>query len=136
MNVFVLDTNKKPQNPVHPAKARLLLSEEKAAVFRQYPFTIILKEEIGVNPQALRVKIDLGSKTSGIAVTDDATGAIVFAMELEHRGQQIKNDLESRRAIRRSRRNRKTRDRKPRFENRIRPEGWLAPSLKSRVHNI
>lgn len=136
MNVFVLDTNKKPQNPVHPAKARLLLSEEKAAVFRQYPFTIILKEEIGVNPQALRVKIDPGSKTSGIAVTDDATGEIVFAMELEHRGQQIKNDLESRRAIRRSRRNRKTRYRKPRFENRIRPEGWLAPSLKSRVHNI
>jgi len=80
LNVFVLDTNKKPQNPVHPAKARLLLSEEKAAVFRQYPFTIILKEEIGVNPQALRVKIDPGSKTSGIAVTDDATGEIVFAM--------------------------------------------------------
>ena len=121
---------------MHPAKARFLLSEEKAAVFRQYPFTIILKEEIGVNPQALRVKIDPGSKTSGIAVTDDATGEIVFAMQLEHRGQQIKNDLESRRAIRRSRRNRKTRYRKPRFENRIRPEGWLAPSLKSRVHNI
>ncbi|NWH05584.1 RRXRR domain-containing protein [Desulfobacter latus] len=46
MSVFVLDTNKKPQNPVHPAKARLLLTEGKAAVFRQFPFTIILKETV------------------------------------------------------------------------------------------
>ncbi len=41
---FVLDTNKRPLDPVHPAKARLLLSQGKAAVFRRYPFTIILKE--------------------------------------------------------------------------------------------
>ncbi|WP_462271020.1 RRXRR domain-containing protein, partial [Desulfobacter sp.] len=46
MSVFVLDTNRKPQNPVHPAKARLLLTEGKAAVFRQFPFTIILKENV------------------------------------------------------------------------------------------
>ncbi|WP_319574441.1 RNA-guided endonuclease IscB [uncultured Desulfobacter sp.] len=137
MNVFVLDTSKKPQNPVHPAKARLLLSEKKAAVFRQYPFTIILKKEcLDVEPKPLRVKIDPGSKTTGIAVIDDNIGEIVFAMALMHRGQQIKNDLESRRGIRRSRRNRKTRYRKPRFENRTRSKGWLPPSLKSRVHNI
>jgi hypothetical protein len=36
LSVFVLDTNKKPQNPIHPAKARLLLTEGKAAVFRQF----------------------------------------------------------------------------------------------------
>ena len=137
MSVFVLDTNRKPQNPVHPAKARLLLSEGKAAVFRQFPFTIILKEKIlDVASNPLRIKIDPGSRDTGIAVINDDTGEIVFAMELGHRGQQIKNNLESRRAIRRSRRNRKMRYRKPRFENRTRPEGWLPPSLKSRVHNI
>lgn len=137
MKVFVLDTNKKPQNPVHPAKARLLLSEGEASVFRRYPFTIILKKKVvKVKPKPLRIKIDPGSKTTGIAIINDDTGEIVFAMELEHRGQQIKNDLESRRTIRRSRRNRKTRYRKPRFENRTRPEGWLPPSLKSRIHNI
>ena len=41
MSIFVLDTNKKPQNPVHPAKARLLLTEGKASVFSQFPFTIM-----------------------------------------------------------------------------------------------
>lgn len=137
MKIFVLDTNNKTQNPVHPAEARWLLSEGKAAVLRQYPFTIILKEEIvEAEPKPLRIKIDPGSRTTGIAITDDDTGEIVFAMELEHRGQQIRNSLESRRVIRRSRRNRKTRYREPRFENRSRSKGWLPPSLKSRVHNI
>ena len=137
MSVFVLDTNKKPQNPVHPAKARLLLTEGKASVFRQFPFTIILKEKVlDVESNPLRIKIDPGGRDTGIAVIKDDTGEIVFAMELGHRGQQVKNNLGSRRAIRRSRRNRQTRYRKPRFNNRTRPEGWLPPSLKSRVHNI
>ncbi|NWH06486.1 RRXRR domain-containing protein [Desulfobacter latus] len=81
MNVFVLDTNKKPQNPVHPAKGRLLLTEGKAAVFRQFPFTIILKEtvlDVASNP--LRIKIDPGSRDTGIAVINDDTGEIVFAI--------------------------------------------------------
>jgi hypothetical protein len=137
LSIFVLDTNKKPQNPVHPAKARLLLTEGKAAVFRQFPFTIILKEKVlDVASTPLRIKIDPGSRETGIAVINDDSGEIVFAMELRHRGQQIKNNLEARSAIRRSRRNRQTRYRKPRFENRTRPEGWLPPSLKSRVYNI
>jgi 5-methylcytosine-specific restriction endonuclease McrA len=114
-----------------------LLKQQKAAVFKQYPFTIILKEETPKNqPEALRIKIDPGSKTTGIVVVNDSTGEIVFAMELIHRGQRIKSLLESRRAIRRGRRNRTTRYRKPRFLNRTKPKGWLAPSLKSRVYNI
>jgi len=32
--VFVLDTNKQHLNPVHPGRARLLLKERKAAVFK------------------------------------------------------------------------------------------------------
>ncbi len=137
MTVFVLDINRNPPNPVHPAEARLLLSQQKAAVLRQYPFTIILKEaSADVEPEPLRVKIDPGSKVTGFAVINDNTGEIVFAMELEHRGGYIKKSLESRRAIRRSRRNRKVRYREPRCENRSRPKGWLPPSLKSRVHNL
>ena len=45
--------------------------------------------------------------------------------ELEHRGRIIKKNLDSRRAIRRSRRQRKTRYRASRFNNRTRPESWL-----------
>ncbi|MCA1793460.1 MAG: HNH endonuclease [Desulfobacteraceae bacterium] len=135
LKVFVLDTHKRKLEPVHPAEARLLLTEQKAAVFRKYPFTIILKEESQQQPEPLRLKIDPGSRTTGIVLLKDS-GEIFFAMELAHRGQRIKKQLDSRRASRRNRRNRKTRYRKPRFENRTRPKGWLPPSLKSRVHNI
>lgn len=47
--VFVIDTNKTPCNPIHPAIARKLLNDNKAAIFRRYPFTIILKT-ISVEP--------------------------------------------------------------------------------------
>jgi hypothetical protein len=61
---------------------------------------------------------------------------VVWAAELHHRGERIRNALADRRAVRRSRRNRKTRYRKLRFLNRRRPAGWLPPSLESRVANI
>lgn len=135
--VFVLDTNKCPLNPVRPGRARILLTQGKAAVWRRYPFTIILKvtvEHPTVHP--LRLKLDPGSKTTGIALVDDATGEVVFAAELIHRGQAIKAALDTRCAVRRSRRQRKTRYRQPRFQNRTRKQGWLAPSLASRVVNV
>lgn len=136
-NVFVLDTNKQPLNPVHPGRARILLSTGKAAVWRRYPFTIILKQAIEhpvIVP--LRLKLDPGSKTTGLALVDDASGEVVFAAELVHRGQAIRDALASRRAVRRSRRSRTTRYRPPRFQNRRRKPGWLPPSLESRLANI
>jgi 5-methylcytosine-specific restriction endonuclease McrA len=135
--VFVLDTNKQPLNPVHPARARWLLTSGKAAVFKRFPFTIILKtaiEQPEVHP--LRIKIDPGSQATGLALVNDATGQVVFAAELQHRGQAIKKALDGRRAVRRGRRQRKTRYRKPRFANRKRRDGWLPPSLESRIANI
>src|SRR6266545_5819189 len=41
-----------------------------------------------------------------------------------------------RRSLRRGRRQRKTRYRKPRFDNRAKREGSLPPSLESRVENV
>jgi 5-methylcytosine-specific restriction endonuclease McrA len=140
--VFVLDTNKQPLNPVHQGWARKLLSKGRAAVYKRYPFTIILKTAVqNTEAQPLRLKIDQGSKTTGLAIVNDNTGDIVFAAELNHRGLKIKKSMDTRRAIRRSRRNRKTRDPsqaqdKPRFNNRRRQDGWLPPSLYSRVENI
>jgi RRXRR protein len=112
------------------------LKQSKAAVYRRYPFTIILKYAVP-NPknQPHQLKIDPGSKTTGLAVVQN-NAFVVWGAELTHRGQQIKNDLESRRAIRRNRRNRKTRYRKPRFLNHMRSKGWLPPSLQSRVENV
>lgn len=89
--VFVLDAEKHPLMPCRPARARLLLTQHKAAVFRRYPFTIILKTaRPGAAVAPLRVKLDPGSKTTGIAVVDDTSGEVVWAAELAHRGQQIK----------------------------------------------
>lgn len=136
--VLVLDSNKQPLMPCHPARARELLSTGKAAVYRRYPFTIILKEREGGDVQDVAFKIDPGSKQTGLAlVVDFQRGKkLIWAAVLEHRGQQIKDALESRRASRRNRRNRHTRYRPARFNNRRRQEGWLPPSLQSRVDNI
>ncbi|MGF1677489.1 MAG: RNA-guided endonuclease IscB [Rivularia sp. (in: cyanobacteria)] len=135
--IFVLDTNKRPLNPIHPAQARQLLRNKKAVIHRRFPFTIILKESKPESPVSpLRLKIDPGAKFTGIALVNDSTGEVVFATELKHRGFAIRDALTSRRQLRNSRRARKTRYRKPRFLNRTRPNGWLAPSLQSRVDNI
>jgi 5-methylcytosine-specific restriction endonuclease McrA len=135
--VFVVDTNKKPLHPVHPGRARLLLKEGKAAVLKRYPFTLVLKREVETpGGDSLRIKLDPGSRTTGVAIVNDTMGKVVFAAELIHRGQAITSALETRRAIRRGRRARHTRYRKPRFNNRRRRQGWLAPSLGSRVCNV
>ncbi len=136
--VFVVDTNKQPLAPTHPARARKLLTLGKAAVWRRYPFTIILKRAVE-HPESspLRLKLDPGSRTTGLAVLNDASGEVVFAAELHHRGQHIRASLEDRRARRRSRRQRHTRYRQPRFDNRRnKAEGWIPPSLLSRVCNV
>ncbi|MBP5977326.1 RRXRR domain-containing protein [Brasilonema sp. CT11] len=129
--VFVLDTNQKPLSPCRPVTARKLLNTNKAAVFRRYPFTIILKKEVTDTPEPIALKLDPGSKTTGIALLQGEK--VVFGAELNHRGQAIKASLDSRRAIRRNRRARHTRYRQPRFLNRTRLHRWLAPSLQHRV---
>lgn len=133
--VFVIDQDKKPLNPIPPARARELLTKQKAAVFRMYPFTLILKCAVD-NPtlKPLTIKLDPGSKFTGIAILDGEN--VIWVAELEHRGWQIKNSLEPRRSLRCSRRNRKTRYRQSRFDNRKRPDGWLPPSLMHRVLTI
>ncbi|MEG5017913.1 MULTISPECIES: RNA-guided endonuclease IscB [unclassified Microcoleus] len=129
--VFVLDSHKRPLNPIRPGLARKLLTTGKAAVFKRYPFTLILKVEVTAPQKPITLKLDPGSKTTGIALVQGED--VIFGAELAHRGQSIKASLESRRSLRRSRRNRHTRYRKAKFLNRTRPKGWLAPSLQHRV---
>lgn len=133
-SIFVLDTYRKPLNPCRPITARKLLKAGKAKVFKQCPFTIILNKEVTPTPKPIQLKLDPGSQTTGIALVQE--NKVVFGAELTHRGQQIRDALLSRRQLRRSRRNRKTRYRKARFNNRTRKKGWLAPSLQHRVDTI
>src|SRR2546422_1724804 len=136
-HVLVIDQDKRPLDPIHPGYARKLLSSGKAAVYRHFPFVLILKHQLPeAHPQLLRLKIDPGSKTTGLALLNDATGEVVWAAELTHRGEQVKQAIDRRRLLRRSRRQRKTRYRPPRFLNRRKRVGTLSPSLQSRVGNI
>jgi 5-methylcytosine-specific restriction endonuclease McrA len=134
-HVFVLDADRQALDPCHPARARELLSTGRAAVFRRYPFAIILKARTATESvlHNHRLKIDPGSRTTGFAIVQEHTKRIVWAAELNHRGQLIREALLRRNTIRRSRRRRKTRYRKPRFLNRDRPSGWLPPSVQHRV---
>lgn len=137
MQVFLVDADRNPLYPCHPAVARKLLKTGKAAVLRRHPFVLIARNRYNaVDSKSLRVKIDPGSRTTGIAVLDDRFGKVIFAADVEHRGLAIKSSLQDRAALRRARRGRKTRYRKPRFDNRTRPKGWLPPSLESRVANV
>jgi len=118
------------------AEARILLRKKLAVIHKVYPFTIRLRDNsCGSRNRAYTVKIDPGSRHTGIAIVDDKNQVVMLA-ELEHRGHIIKKNLSDRKAVRRNRRNRKTRYREARFLSRTKPKGWLAPSVKSRANNV
>lgn len=123
MRVFVLDKNQKPLDTCHPARARKLLNSGRASVWRRFPFVIILKDRVEEESvvHEHRLKIDPGSRTTGLAILEgearrvpaavrqqpvSAGSRVVFAAELVHRGFAITKRLADRKSVRRSRRNR------------------------------
>ncbi len=140
--VFVLDRHGECLMPCHPVRARELLDNGRARVHRLIPFAIRLVDRIGGSVHPIRLKLDPGSKITGIALvreTDTTTGEIqhkavvLHLIELRHRGASIRDRLTQRRGFRRRRRSANLRHRAPRFDNRTRPKGWLAPSVQHRV---
>ncbi len=139
MSVFVLDKQKRPLMPCSEKRARLLLQRGRAVVHKRYPFTIRLKDRVGGETQPLRLSLDPGSKTTGLALlreTGDDQRHVLCLFELVHRGFQIRKALEQRLAFRRRRRSTNLRYRAPRFDNRTRRDGWLPPSLQHRVDTV
>ena len=141
MAVFVLDKRKKPLMPASEKRARLLLQSRRAVVIKMYPFTIRLKDRVGGELQPIRIKIDPGSRATGVAVVKELkeentiTSQITNLFQINHRGLAISAALTARRAMRRRRRN-QLRYREARFDNRTKPKGWLAPSLQHRVDTV
>ena len=134
--VLVVDKRKRPCNTISAAYARILLFSKQAVIYKRFPFTIRLRNDNAVlKDRSYIVKLDPGSRTTGVAITDDKDSVVMLA-EIEHRGHTIKRNLDKRRVIRCSRRNRKTRYRPARFQNRTRTQGWLAPSVRSRADNV
>ncbi|HBP79961.1 MAG TPA: HNH endonuclease, partial [Halomonas sp.] len=139
MAIFVLDKKKQPLMPCSEKRARLLLQRGRAVVHKRYPFTIRLKDRVGGSTQPLSLGIDPGSKTTGLALIrepDSQQRHVLCLFELIHRGYQIKKALQQRAAFRRRRRSANLRYRAPRFNNRTKPKGWLAPSLQHRVDTV
>ena len=129
--VYVLSQNGQPLMPTeNHAKVRVLLKQRKAKVVKKCPFTIQLQYESTTHTQKINLGIDAGSKTIGVSATTETK--VLYEAEVVLRNDIVEL-LSERRALRSSRRNRKTRYRKPRFDNRKKPSGWLAPSIRQKI---
>lgn len=130
--VYVISKNGQPLMPTeNHAKVRILLKTKKAKVTKRCPFTIQLAYDSTNYTQEVTLGVDAGSKHIGLSAT--TKDKVLFESDVELRND-ITDLLSTRRQNRRTRRNRKTRYRKPRFNNRSRKDGWLTPSVQNKVN--
>lgn len=134
MLVYVINKHGKALMPTKPSKARKLLKGKKAKIISYKPFTIQLLFGSTGYTQNVDLGIDLGSKHIGVAIVSE--NQVLDKGEIELR-QDVSTNITTKRQYRRSRRGRKTRYRKARFLNRTpdKKEGWLPPSIQSRINN-
>ena len=132
--VYILDNHGQPLMPtIRHGKVRHLLKQGKAKVVKSCPFTIQLTYKTENHIQPITLGVDAGSKVIGLS-------ASTKKRELYSAEVQVRNDIvdliSTRRELRRTRRNRKTRYRQPRFNNRVKSKhkGWLAPSIEAKIH--
>lgn len=129
--VYVLDRNGQPLMPTRRyGKVRHLLKDGKAKIIKHCPFVIQLTYESTTYTQPVNLGVDAGSKHIGLSATTEKTE--LYAADIELRNDIVKL-LATRRESRRSRRHRKTRYRKARFDNRKREDKWLAPSIRHKI---
>lgn len=129
--VYVQNKDGRPLMPCTPTKARHLLEQKKAKVVTRKPFTIRLLWDCEHHTQPLTLGVDSGYKHVGVSVVDSKNKKEVLNAEVTLRSDIPKKLLE-RHMYRRNRRNRLW-YRAPRFNNRIRDEGWLAPSIQHKL---
>ena len=130
---YVLNKNGQPLMPTNRhGKVRRLLKINKAKVIKRCPFTIQLLYNTTNCIQNITLGVDAGSKHIGLSAT--TKDKVLFEADVELRND-ITKLLEARRKFRHSRRNRKTRYRKRRFNNRVssKHKGWLAPSIEHKI---
>ena len=118
--VITLDKNKRPLGFVTERRARILMKKRRACLYRVFPAVIIIKDvdsrKISELP-SYRIKIDPGAKHTGIAVVCNETNQVMLTVQIEHRGDSIVGLLQTRKAIRRNRRNRETPYRYSKWKN-------------------
>lgn len=131
--VYVLNLDGQPLMPTERHdKVRRLLKAGKAKIIKRCPFTIQLLYQTGNITQNINLGIDAGSKHIGVSATTQ--NKVLYESDIELRTDTTKL-IATRRETRRTRRNRKTRYRKPRFDNRThtKKKGWLAPSIAQKI---
>ncbi len=129
LRVPVLNMRGKPLMPTRPGKARVFLKEDKTIVVQQSPFTIQLKYPSGETKQALKLGIDAGYSTIGFSTITAKSELLSGELTLRKRISKL---IEQKSNYRRTRRSRLW-YRKPRFNNRSKPEGWFAPSTQHKL---
>jgi hypothetical protein len=130
MQVYVLNHQSKAIMPCSPRKARLLLSAGKARVVKLTPFTIQWTVPTRSYTQPVTLGVDSGYTHVGLSAVSEKKE--LYAADVALRNDMVKLNSE-RRMYRRNRRNRKTWYRQPRFLNRKKTEGWLAPSIQHKL---
>ncbi len=129
--VYVLNIDGQPLMPTERyGKVRRMLKSGRAKVIKRCPFTIQLLYNTTDVIQPITLGIDAGSKHIGLSAT--TADKVMYEGDVELRND-IVDLLSIRRECRRTRRNRKTRYRAARFDNRRRKDGWLAPSVRNKV---
>lgn len=111
-------------------KIGYLLRHGKAHVASRVPFIVQLDYVTSTYTQDVSIGIDAGSKHIGVSASSEKKELLAAQVELRN---DVANLLSTRRELRRIRRNRKTRYRKVRFNNRKKKDGWLAPSIAQKV---
>jgi hypothetical protein len=129
MKVMVINKDGKPLMPCSCRKARLLLRDKKALIYKREPFTIQLVYGSSGYVQPVTVGVDSGSENLGFSAVNHNQEIIGGELILL---KGISERLTERRKYRRTRRNR-LRYRSPRFNNRRRKEGWFAPSIEHKL---
>lgn len=142
--IIALDRHKKPVGFITERRCRKLMETKRAVFYRRFPAVVIIKDVDIRDMKDLptyRIKIDPGAKHTGIAIVCNETNEVLYFLQIEHRGDQVRSDLGTRRDARRNRRNRETRYRRSKFKDSgkfttSRKEGWLSPSVKSSADNV
>ena len=142
--VITRDRNRNRVGFTTEKRARKLMESRRACLYRTFPTVLILKDKDIRNLENLpsyRIKIDPGAKHTGIAVVCNETNQVMLTVQIEHRGDSIVGLLQTRKAIRRNRRNRETPYRYSKWKNgangdRPSKEGKLPPSVRSIGDNV
>ena len=134
MYIYVQAIDGSPLMPTTRAgKVRRMLRDGNAVIVSHTPFVIRLTYEATQFKQSVSLGIDAGTKHIGLSATTGSRE--LFAAEIELRTDIVDN-LSTRREARHTRRGKRSmRYRAPRFDNRRRPDDWLAPSIEQKVHS-